>query len=1369
MSNPPTLLPAPVELANATLAGAASATTSSPWATESQAARARRSTPPLTLDPGTFIKHYEIVRLLGQGGMGEVYLARDTKLGRLVAIKRLLGPSSPGAESSLVEARATARCQHENIVVIYEVDEYEGSPYLVLEYVAGPTLRVWAMQRAAASLGAAPEQVPPGLAVELMLPVVRALAYAHEQGIVHRDLKPENILLADAGPIKVVDFGLAKHVDQEASGGWGFTNESGPRGTVGYMAPEQWRGEDLDARVDLWAVGVILYELCAGAHPLLHPALSSLGPPGSPPAPTGPAAVPALARALEASAPVPSLLDACPDAGALAAVVDRCLQKRRDDRFRSAHELLAALEALRAGRPSWGGVERPYLGLSAFQEADAGRFFGRDADITNLARAIYRQPLIAVVGASGAGKSSLVRAGVIPALKRSGERWDAWVVRPGRRPLAALAEVLARVSEAPTTLGAPGPDVNGLAAALRERPGAFGAELRLRCRRLRGRALLFVDQFEELYTLGADSAERAAFLACLESVADDASSPLRVLLALRADFLERLVDERSLLAEVARGLWALTPPDRAGLREALTRPLEAGGHHFESTALVDEVLAALEGTRNPLPLLQFVAEKLWEARDPARAWLTEASYEALGGVAGALAAHADAVVHALPAHEQRLCRDIFVRLVTPERTRAVVSLEELSALENAGQREPDRRAIERVVQHLVEARLLTLETGGDHPGATVELMHESLLERWPRLSRWLDDGAQSARFEARLRAAAQTWASSGEPEGLLWREGAALEARAFWARRQTERGAQADVGLGEVERRYLHALLALSDRAQRRRRRALAGLALIFGTVAATVSFLAMDAHREARRADTQAALAQAEARQARNATRLALVRELLSRDPTTALGLARELEPPNLPRGWSDLARAALEGGVSHLVVTHPERVQHAAFSPDGRWLVTASVDGLARVVRTDGPGEPLVLRGHGGLVSSAVFSPDGRSIVTASWDHTARVFRADGQGEPLVLRGHEGEVNAAAFSPDGLRVVTASADGTARVFRADGQGEPLVLRGHGGVVYAAAFSPDGRSIVSASADGTARVWPLEGTSLPVVLRGHAGEISAAAFSPDGLRVVTASTDGTARVFRANGEGEPLILRGHEGRVSSANFSPDGRSIVTASEDKSARVFRADGQGEPLVLRGHQSWVSSASFSPDGHTIVTTSWDATARLWRAESARQPLVLRGHEGEINAASFSPDGQSFVTASQAKVAQIWREASLSLVRTLRGHEGKVYTASFSPDGRLIVTASRDKTARIFRADGAGEPLVLRGHEGRVNAAAFSPDGLRVVTASDDKSARVWRADGQGEPLVLRGHESWVYSASFSPDGRSIVTTSEDRSARVFRAD
>jgi serine/threonine protein kinase len=745
---------------------------------------------------GSTIKHYELLRQLGEGAMGTVYLARDTTLGRLVAIKVLRIHTGPSAERFLIEAQATARCRHDNIVVIHEVDNIHGYPYMVLEYLEGRTLREWMAQR---DRPAAPEPpleakrspvlVSPSLAVELMLPVVRALSCAHQLGIVHRDLKPENIFLTDAGRVVVLDFGIAKRLDAselseihasarppETSAG--LTQKGALLGTLPYMSPEQLRSEDIDPRSDLWTVGIILYELVTGAHP--RPRRSLLE----------------IAQRGDSDEPMPDVRDRRPDVGALGAIIDRCLHKQRDERYRSAEELLAALEALAPDGKATelGEDERPFAGLFAFQETDAGKFFGRSHEIAEVVTQVRDRPLLAVAGSSGVGKSSFVRAGVIPALKRSGEPWETLILRPGRKPMEAIASMMQPVVAPASNLADDVEEHRKLVETLRREPGHLGHVLRLRTRRETRRLLLFVDQFEELYTQVSDPAERAAFTACLSAVADDATSPLRVVLAMRSDFLDRAAEDRRFIGALTKGLFFLGRPDRERLREAIENPAEMAGYRFELPSIVDDMLAHLEATPGALPLLQFTAAKLWDMRDRTCRLLTHASYTAMGGVAGALASHADRVMSDVGAEKVPLARAILLRLVTAERTRAIVPLAELRELSR------EDGDVSWLIDQMVDARLLVVQTLEGGKGTTVEIVHESLVHGWPTLRRWLDENQDEAALLDQLRTAARQWAAKNRDPGLLWR-GDALAEYQLWRRRYAPSLLPLEAAFGGRERR----------------------------------------------------------------------------------------------------------------------------------------------------------------------------------------------------------------------------------------------------------------------------------------------------------------------------------------------------------------------------------------------------------------------------------------------------------------------------------------------------------------------------------------------------------------------------------------
>jgi serine/threonine protein kinase len=776
--------------------------------------------------PGVRINQYEMIKMIGEGGMGSVFLARDLRLGRRVAIKFLQSNMPELTQRFLVEARTTARCQHDNIVVIYEVGEHNGAPYIVLEFLNGKPLT---------HLTENGQKLPYTRAVEIMISILRALQCAHEQGIVHRDLKPDNIFITEAGTIKVLDFGIAKVLQQsqqqqassEKSAGQirmpsplelaTGTNNSLTRvgtimGTLKYMSPEQWGiGIEIDHLTDIWACGILLHRMICGRHPL-HPLDGNQ-----------------LVVTAMLELPMPTMAEAAPTdvPRELIQIVDRCLLKIKEQRWQSAGELLSALEVFLPGRRTVALQidESPYAGLSSFQENDAGKFFGRNREIAAMVTRIRDRPLMAVVGSSGVGKSSFVRAGVVPTLKRSGEVWETLVIRPGRKPLEALAATIAPMVATAANLADDLDEQKKLVDMLRREPGQLGHVLRLRARRDNRRMLLFVDQFEELYTQVAEPEERAAFTACLSAVADDATSPLRVVLSIRSDFLDRVAEDQQFVGELSQGLFFLGPPSREGLRDAITQPAEMAGFRFELPAIIDDMLDHLETTPGALPLLQFTAAKLWETRDTARRLLTHNAYAAMGGVAGALASHADRVVTDIGPHKAPLVRALLLRLVTAERTRAIVPVADLRELSR------EVGEVQRLIDQMVDARLLVVQVLEGGKGSTVEIVHESLVQGWPTLRRWLDENQDDAGLLDQLRVAARQWQGKNFDPGVLWRGDSASEARKFRTRYKGP--------LSEVERGFLDAVIHHEAAQARRKRTAIiAGFTTLSTIVIATMILL---------------------------------------------------------------------------------------------------------------------------------------------------------------------------------------------------------------------------------------------------------------------------------------------------------------------------------------------------------------------------------------------------------------------------------------------------------------------------------------------------------------------------------------------------
>jgi serine/threonine protein kinase len=801
-------------------------------------AGARRFLPRL----GARIGRYELIRQIGRGGMGVVFLARDTHLARRVAVKFLVAATGEASKRFLAEARATARCTDENIVVIHEVGEHEGMPYMVLEDLDGRPLNEIAGGRA----------LTVSRAIELMIPVVRALVRAHESNIVHRDLKPQNVFVTNSGVVKVLDFGLAKRRLADAPGEYpeldrhvedvplGLTERGVIVGTPPYMSPEQWGVAPVDHRTDLWAVGIMLYELVTGTHPLSPLTIEAL-----------------IGFARSRDQPLPRVRSRAPELPeALDDIIDRCLRRNRSERFDSAAALLSELEdlaqSLAIHRRNVKGA--PYPGLTPFGESDAGRFFGRDREIQQLVAKLRDLPLVGVVGPSGVGKSSFIRAGLLPALRSHGDAWDSLIVRPGRAPLAALASLAHGVSSVSRSSDAPANEQEELLWRLRRQPGALGMILRDRCLSRKSRLLLLVDQFEELFTLVSDEREREAFLDCLWGAADDAHSPVRVVLSLRSDYLDRLGQYPRFIDELSHGLLFLRAPGLAALREALVEPLTSAGYRFEDADMVHEMVQSLEQSPSALPLLQFAAASLWEERDQTRRLLTRASYEALGGVAGALARQADEALRKLSRPAQNQAREIFRQLVSPEGTRRPVELDDLRELST------DTYEVDKLVDYLVGARLLVVQTPDQTNRRQVEIVHESLIKTWPTLRRWLEEDPDDRAFLNHLRAAASQWQEAGRSPGRLWGGEAMQEAR-HWRRRYGG-------FVGTREEEFLDAAFALAKRTAVLRRGIVTGTICLLGAIAIAATVALVEIRTAEQSAARSAAFATREAQRAREAER---------------------------------------------------------------------------------------------------------------------------------------------------------------------------------------------------------------------------------------------------------------------------------------------------------------------------------------------------------------------------------------------------------------------------------------------------------------------------------------------------------------------
>jgi formylglycine-generating enzyme required for sulfatase activity len=706
--------------------------------------------------------------------MGTVYAALDVKLGRRVALK-LLRPDRVGGDRAtrlLAEARTTAAFNHPHIVTIHEVGEFRGSPFLALEFVEGETLA----DRIANERPSYKEAVRIGLAL------ANALTEAHRYGILHRDLKPGNVLIGRDGRVRVADFGIATRVplrvashDVDDPRGQQLAQ---PCGTPRYMAPEQWLQMPPSSESDVWSLGLILYQMICDRLPYQEYADS----------------LDALKAAVTSAEPVPPLGNAGEVPPELAALIARCLSKTPGERP-PAEEVARALELLLSPMGRDVTDERgPFIGLQAFTERDSATFCGRDAEIQAFVERLREQAVLPVVGPSGAGKTSLVQAGIIPRLREQGP-WSVVRIRPGTHPFRSLA---ARLTERGVTIstaadqaaggvpiwagetapaGARGAtrreEIDQLAQRLRAHPQLLNLLLTERAEATRSRMLLVVDQLEEIYTLVDDEAERSAFMECVCAAGADAHEPVRVVFTLRDDFLGR-VAVTPLVRRALSGIVVVRQLGPEEMKAALTHPVVAIGYRWEDSRLPDDMVAEVANTQAALPLLQFTAQLLWERRDRQGRRLLRSAYAQMGGVAGALADHADGVLSGLTEAQSATARTLLLRLVTEDRTRRVLTQQE--ALDGLG---PDAQD---VLRRLVDARLVASRKSLDDGGTLLELAHESLIHTWTRLSGWLAESREELALLAEVEQAAIGWAKRGRLPAETWDLRALEEAKAKLAR-----------------------------------------------------------------------------------------------------------------------------------------------------------------------------------------------------------------------------------------------------------------------------------------------------------------------------------------------------------------------------------------------------------------------------------------------------------------------------------------------------------------------------------------------------------------------------------------------------------
>ncbi|MEU3994043.1 helix-turn-helix domain-containing protein [Streptomyces platensis] len=942
-------------------------------------------------------------------------------------------------------------------------------------------------------------------------------------------------------------------------------------------------------------------------------------------------------------------------------------------------------------------TDPPYRGLSRFEPGDADLFFGRDELTSQLADTARRHRVTALVGASGSGKSSLLRAGLVPGLRHT--------------------DGAAHQAPAAVRILTPGAHPMGHGKRLESAAGP-------------GETWLLVDQFEELFTVCNDDAERGAFLERLLAARDE-SSRLRVVLAVRADFFGHCASHRNLAAALKDTVVLVGPMNKDQLRAAIVKPAVARGLIVERD-LTARIIEDVGDEPGALPLMSHALMETWRRRRGRT--LTTQAYEAAGGLHGSIARTAEDTYQQLTPAQATLARHILLRLIAPgngtqdtHRPTASTEFDTTEPHTEEAQTETDA-----VLNRLAHSRLLTLDDGH------VRLTHEALITAWPRLHSWITDERDRIRLHRQLTRAAAAWQELDRDPGALYRGTRLVQAEETFA------GAGQD-SLNPLEAVFLHASISAGRRHERRTRRTMGTLAalLVCALLAMGIAFQQRSDAEEQRRV-------------------------AVSRQYAAQSGELREQQPEAAAltalKGYRQAHTVAARGSLlsadaafrANQFTGHTGFVNAVAYSPDGRTIATGSEDRTAKLWDASTHRLLGTLIGHTDAVTSLAFSRDSQTLASGGDDRTVRLWNLRTQRTTAILSGPTNWVKSVAFSADGYTV--AAATGAAvrlwdvRSGRAVGD-----LAGHSAYVVAVAFSRDGRTLASASGDNTVRLWDVAERRTTAVLRGHTEPVFSLAFTPDGRTLASGSVDRTVRLWDVGARRTSATLTDFDGTATLA-FSPDGRTLATGG-DGNVRIWDVKARRRTAIISAHVQGASALGFSPDSRTLITadSADEGAVRLWDTRSRHTTAAFGGRREAVRSIVFSPDGRVIATAG--RTLGLWSARNPRSLRTLAASAELTSGLVFSPGGQTLASVQTDGTVRLWDVATGHAVATFKGHisASASTAVAFSPDGKTLATVSDDHTVRLWDMATHRTKGVLRGRVGGLSAVAYSSDGRTLAAT------------
>ncbi len=1019
----------------------------------------------------------------------------------------------------------------------------------------------------------------------------------------------------------------------------------------------------------------------------------------------------------------------------------------------------------------------PYKGLRSFQAADNQEFFGREKLIEKLIKRMSEVSpqrlttstlpesemgrFLAVVGPSGSGKSSLVKAGLIAALWRGdipgSEKWFVVEMLPGTHPIDELEVALTRVAanQASNLREQLERDERGLVRAAQLILPNDGTEL-----------VIVIDQFEEVFTLVTDEHERVQFLKLIQNAVSDLRSHIRVVVTLRADFYDRPLHYAGIGELFRSRIETILPLTADGLERAISQPAERVGVRFEP-GLVAKIISEVNYQPGALPLLQYALTELFELRKGRL--LTLEAYQAIGGSVGALAKRVDELYLSMSAAGQEAAKQMFMRLVTlgegVEDTRRRVARSELLAIT------ADPEIMDEVIDTFAEYRLLSLDNDPNTRTPTIEVAHEAILREWERLRGWLNDSREDIKLQRQLASTAHEWEHSGREPSFLLR-GSRLTALAKWS-------ADTKLALTDKEHHYLQESLdeqhqqlakeierqarvkALEQRSIRFLRILVAVLLLAvlgaFGLTGAAVNQSSL----------TQQALATSDAN-FRHAEQIRLAAQ--------AQNLMNDGSPGNLPAllalaslrfGYSEQADAALlkasSLGIIKRLFPSTSISNGGVFSPDGKRAVTIGTDHLGRVWDIKSGAEIMKLTGPTDLLNTVAYAPNGQYIVAAGYEKIAWLWDAQSGKQLRQLTGHTDQIWNIAISPNSQYILTCGGDKTIRFWDAQSGKEVHEIS----LNATAAFSPDGQ-YVATGGEEKITLWDMQTWKEIRHFDAHVGLINSLLFSPDSKALVISSDDKTLRLWDIQTGSEIRKFTGHTSWVGPIDFSQDGDTLISGGGDNTIRFWDVQ-SGNELKQFYSRDTPASLDLSPDGKYVLTNG-QPSAYLWDAQFKSEPEVIQvvdptQDEGPWRI-KYSADQRYLLTAGPTS-AQIWDAKNMKKLYELRPTTS-IRDAVLSPDGKYLFASTNgpDTNTYLYEVATGKTIQTFVGHTAEINEVDYSPDGKYGSTSSFDNTAIVW--DIQTGKIVRRfeGHAAALGHSIFSSDSQRLLTGCTDGTLRLW---